>query len=109
LYYRIEIEKTILGWVEVEAQPNEDTGDIRTRVRGAVEDDLLVPRWTDDFTILTCRMYDADAECRQEVGSLTRYCATHDEPMCEGLDCCQRRVDDLTVQEDPAQPRLWGA
>jgi hypothetical protein len=29
--------------------------------------------------------------------------------MVEGLDKCQRRVDDLAEQEDPAQSRLWGS
>jgi hypothetical protein len=107
--YRVEIEQTILGWVEVEAEVEEPPEAVRTRVQEAVEDEVLIPRWTDDFTVHTCRLYDADLPCRQQVGAMTRYCGVHDEPMVEGLDKCQRRVDDLAEQEDPAQSRLWGS
>jgi hypothetical protein len=103
--YRIEIEQTIRGFVEVEAQPG-DSG-VRARAREAVEDGLLLPCWEDDIQIRTGRLYDVATRCRQEVGSTTPFCTVHGEPMKPGLAICWRWCDDRAEQDDPAQGRLW--
>ena len=105
--WKIEVASTTLGWVEIEAEPGDLPGDIRERAKGMVEECELVPVWTEDVTVRTMRMYDADAECEQKVGSTTLYCGRHDEPMEKGLDSCARRIEDVALRIDPDQERLW--
>ena len=107
MHYKVEIEERRLGWVEVEAEPDELLGDVRERPRGMVEEGELAPIWSDDSTIHTCRMYDADAECWPFTGSTTRYCRTHDMPLEKGLDFCQQRLDDFAQRADTAQEKMW--
>jgi hypothetical protein len=105
--WKIEVALTTLGWVEIEAEPEEPPGDIRERAKGMVEECELVPVWTEDVTVRTMRMYDADAACEQKVGSTTPYCSIHDQPFEKGLDVCSRRLEDVALRIDPDQERLW--
>jgi|ERR1035437_2918760 hypothetical protein len=106
--YRIEIEQVTRGFVEVESLPGESLYDSEARAREAVEEGLLLPLWEpDEVQITTCRIYDAEAECRQEVGATTAFCGVHGEPMKPGLDRCWRMCDDRAEQDDPAQERIW--
>ena|ERR1035437_1790156 len=107
MHYKVEIEERRLGWVEVEAEPDELLGDVREKARGMVEEGELVPVWSDDSTIHTCRMYDVDAPCRQFIGSTTPYCITHELPFEKGLDVCCRRLEDVALRLDQAQEKMW--
>ena len=111
--YKIEIEEIRRGFVEVERDQGETIAHMRERAKEAVEDGVMLPVWEEDELEVSAdpsdglRCYDLDAPCRQKVGSLTRFCSTHDEPMVDGLDTCQRRVDDLVAQRDRSQEQLW--
>ena len=111
--YYVEIEEQRIGFVEIERQHNETLSHMRERAKEAVEDGLLLPVWEPDEVEIAAdpglglRRYDASAPCRQKAGYLTAYCGTHDEPMLEGLDTCQRRLDDLIQQADANQERIW--
>lgn len=105
--WRVEIASTTIGWATVESDMGETPGDVRHRARCMVEECEIIPVWTDDVTVRTMRMYDANGECEQQVGSATPYCQTHQEPMVKGLDVCLRRAEDVALRIDPDQERLW--
>jgi hypothetical protein len=115
--YKVEIEECRIGFVEVErlstATGWETLSHMRERAKEAVEDGVLLPVWEQDEIEVSAdpgsglRCYDVDAPCAQKAGWMTSYCGTHEEPMLEGLDTCQRRVDDLAQREDENQERLW--
>jgi hypothetical protein len=86
---------------------------MRERAKEAVEDGLLLPVWEPDEIEVSAdpghglRCYDTSAPCGKKAGWPTDYCGTHDEPLLEGLDTCQRRIDDLAQQADANQERIW--
>ena len=106
--WRIEIEQVTRGFVDLESLAGESQRAIEVRACEAVEDGLLLPQWEpDEVQITVIRIYDAEAECRQEVGFKTPFCAVHEEPMEPGVDYCRRMCDDRAEQDDPAQGRIW--
>ena len=104
--WKIEVASTTLGWVEIEAEPDDLPGDIRERAKGMVEECELVPVWTEDVTVRTMRMYDADAECEQKVGSTTPYCRVHDLPL-GATGMCEQRLADLDEERSTSQETIW--
>jgi hypothetical protein len=111
--YSVEIEETRRGFVEVERSDGESLSHLRERTKEDVEDGLLLPVWEEDEIEIAAdparglRCYDLDKPCQLKPGWPTSYCGTHDEPMLDDQEVCQRRIDDLAQQEDANQVRLW--